>query len=304
MNDIFLPILRKLYGKWSVALVLLFSGLGYWFFWSSSDYFCIPVKIDDYWGCPILQMEIGKKTYQVQLNLGFDLSSLNRRDLRELEKRYCGIYSAIDALGNKHDRSSYEVLGAKLKGFKVPKIEIHEELPEVIASGDPEKISSCGHLGRGAFNGENYLLDFASSRIIICKNFKDLVKLGFDLKSFVEVPFKVNTAGICFRVETDIGEKTLFLDTNSQCCLRFPREKETLSIDNSRSLPAWSSQKFALNGHEFGPRKFVLFEISPLLDMIDGSLGMDFLKQHAIYIDSEKSIAYIQKSSAPSLPKA
>lgn len=297
MNGVFLRVLRKLYSKFSVALLLLFSGMACWLFLSSPDYFCIPVKIDNYWGCPILQMEIGKKTYQVQLDLGLDLSSLNRRDLRELEKRYCGIYSTIDALGNKHDRSSYEVLGAKLNGFKVPKIEIHEEIPEVIAFGDPEKISSCGHVGRGAFSGENYLLDFANSRIIICKNFKDLAKCGFDLKNFIEVPFEVNTAGICFRVETDIGEKTLFLDTNSHCCLRFPSEKETLSIDNSRSLPAWSSQKFALNGYEFGPRKFVLFEISPLLDMIDGSLGMDFLNQHAIYIDSEKSIAYIEKHS-------
>jgi len=289
--------LKGLYGKLLFLFFLLFSGGLYWLYWTPSDHYCIPIQIDDYWRCPLIQMEIGKKIYQVTLDISAEASSLNRRELREIDKQYSGIHTILDALGKKHERSRYDVPGVKLHKFKVPKMAIYENPPEVIALGNPEKISYCGYLGRKAFDEKNFLLDFASLKIIVCEKFTDLAKEGYDLKKFIEVPFETSTSAICFRVETDLGEKTLYLDTGCSCCLlRTPQEKESLTLDTSRSLPVWRSQKFILGGYEFGRRDFALPDI-PFLENTDGNIGMDFLKAHAIYIDMKRSVAYIEKNS-------
>ena len=294
--------LKRPYGKLLSLFFLLFAGGLYWFYWAASDHHCIPVQIDDYWDCPLIQMKIGKKNYQMKLDVGAEVSSLNRQELRELDKQYRGIHVIFDALGNKHERSRYDVLGVKLHKFKVPRMEVCENTPEVILVGNPEKVSYCGYIGRKSFGGKNFLMDFDALKIIVCDKFTDLANDGYDIKNFIEVPFEASTCGICFRVETELGEKTLYLDAGcSHSCLRSPQEKESLSIDTSRSLPIWRNQKFVLAGHEFGPKSFVLIDI-PLTDKIDGNLGMDFLKKHPVYIDTKRSTAYIQKSPAKPSP--
>lgn len=277
----------------------LFFGVGgCWLWFASPSYLCIPVQIDDYWGEPLVQMEIGKKSYQVKLDFGVGSSCLNRQELREIDKQCCGSYVATNTLGESHERAMYEVSGIKIHGLKVPKIKIHEATPVVILSGDPDAISYCGRVSWKILAEKNFLLDFASSKIIVCRDFKDLAKNQYDLNNFVEVPFEVNKAGICFRAETDLGEQTLLLNPSLfRSMLRSPSEKEGLSIESLNSLQLWHNQKLNLGGSEFGPKDFVFFEISPLIDMIDGTLGMDFFKEHAVYIDMKRSVAYIEKHS-------
>lgn len=246
-------------------------------------------------------MEIGKKSYQVKLDLGAEFASFYQKDLCEIDKKFCGNYLTFDVRGNKYDKPMYEVLGAKIYGLEIPKITVLEESPDFTVNatihGDAEKPNCSGRIGREIFDKKNFLLDFASSKIVFCRNFNDLAKDRYDLKKFIKVPFHVNQLGICFRVETDLGEQILLLDTGASCCfLRTPPQKESLSIESFHTLPLWHSKKFILGSCEFGPRDFVLFEMTPLMDAIDGALGMDFLKQHAIYIDSKKQVAYIGKN--------
>lgn len=292
-----------------IFLSFLFLVNWCWFCWSPSYYFCIPVQIDDRWENPFIQLDIGKKSYQVKLDLGAEFSSLYPQDLSEIDKKPCGRHCIIGIRGSRHDGALYEVFGAKIHDLQVPKMKIVEETRDftinAVISGDSANCIHSGRVGREVFNGKNFLLDFISSKVILCKDFKDLAKDGYDLESFVKVPFEMNRMGICLRAQTDVGEQILLLDTcSTYCFLRPPLGKDNRAIESFKTSSNWRSQKFIIGDFEFGPMNFSLFELTPFFDMIDGSLGMDFLKQHAIYIDSEKSIAYIQKSSAPSLPKA
>lgn len=277
------------------SLFLCFVGGG-WFWWSSPSHLCIPVQIDDYWNVPLVQIKIGQKNYQVKLTFGADLSALDRKELREVDKQNCGIYTTLDTLGNSHERSMYEVFGVNIHGLKIPKMVIQETIPEIVVLGDPKKNSCCGHIGRRAFEGRNFLLDFAHSKMIISKNFEDLARDGYDLKNFIEVPFETNKAGFCFRVVTDLGEKVLALNPGLfHSFLRSSLKDESLLVEPFDTLQLWRSPKCTLGGYEFGPQGFVFLEISPLIDFVDGGLGMDFLKEHAVYIDAKKSVAYIER---------
>jgi len=292
---------KRFYYRLLAFSIFLFLGGGCWLWWTSSSRVYIPVRIDDYWNVPLVQMEIGKKNYQVKLDFAVDLTTLNRRELREIDRQQCGIHTTLDGLGACYERTMYEVSGVKIHGLKVPKMEIHETPPAVILFGDPKEVSYCGSIGRRVFDGKNYLLDLAHSRIIICKHFEDLARDGYDLKSFIDVPFEVNKAGICLQAETDLGKKILALNPGFfHCFLRPPSEKESLPTEPFYSLQLWRSQQCTLGECAFGPTGFVFFELSPLIDMIDGALGIDFLKEHAVYIDAKKSVAYIGRSPAKS----
>lgn len=245
-------------------------------------------------------MEIEGKKYEAKLDLGADLSTLYPHDLNEMHKHPCGSHLSVGVRGNKYNRTIYEVFGVKFHEFYVPKMKVLEDSYEFavnsVITGDPEQITYHGRIGREIFKGKNFFLDFASSKIIICSNFKDLAKDGYDLNNFIKVPFEINSTGICIRVGTDAGEQILNLDTGaSRCFLRPPSEKIKVAFNSFSSPPNWRTQKFVLGDSEFGPRDFILFEISPLLEMIDGSLGVDFLKEHAVYIDTKKLVAYIEK---------
>lgn len=294
---------KKAYYKLSPILFLLVLGGCYWWLLGATPfYFSIPVQIDSYSNIPLIQMEIGEKSYQVKLDLGAEFTALHQKDLCEIDKKFCGNYPTYDVHGNKYNKPRYEVLGAKIYGLEMPKITVLEESPDFIVNtrvyGDPGRIVCSGRMGREIFEKKNFLLDFASSKIIFCGNFNDLTKDGYDLKNFIEVPFQINQLGICLRVETDLGEQILLLDTAASCCfLRYPPKRESLPIESFHTLPFWRSKKFTLSGCEFGSRGFVLFEMTPLMDAVDGVLGMDFLKEHVVYIDSEKLVAYVSKSS-------
>lgn len=247
-------------------------------------------------------MEIGKKGYRVVLDFGAEQTALYPKDLCEIDKRACGNQRGVGVRGYRYDRAMFEVSGVKISEFYVPKMKVLEETSDFqihgVITGDLKDLTYYGRIGREAFDGKNFLLDFPHSKMIICKNFKDLAKDGYNLENFIKVPFKMERIGICIPVETDVGEQILLLDTGASLCfLRPPLEKEKLSIDPSLSAPIWRSQTLTLSGHEFGPRNFTLFEISPILDEIDGVLGNDFLKEHAVYIDMKKSVAYIEKNT-------
>jgi len=290
------------------GLVLLCSlSLGWWcwFSWTSPSFISIPASVDGGRSVPCVDVEIGEKSYRVELDLGAEFSTLYEQDLCEIDKRPCGSYSSFDVHGNKYKRAMYEVLGAKIHELKIPRMTILEESADFAKNTsfgeNSKKAAYCGRIGREIFDGRNFLLDFASSKVIFCGSFNDLARDRYNLKNFIKVPFQMNRVGICLRVETDLGEQILLLDTgSSHCLLRPPKEKEQLVIEASCPLPIWRSQKFSLGGCEFGPMGIMLLELTPLMNEIDGILGMDFLKEHAIYIDKKKSVAYIAKSPTKS----
>lgn len=290
-----------------LAALLTVSGVSYWLFFIPSDYCVIPVEIDTRWNLPLVQMEIANKKYKVELALGISYSSLFSKELNEIDKKSFETFSHFDVRGNSYESTLYEVSDVKIHDFFLSKMKVEEESPESVTScvldGDIDGLPYTGRLGRDAFEGKNILLDFPQSKIILCKNFKDLAWSHYNLKDFIKTSFFFDRrVGICFQVETDSGVKNLLLSTGASINLLSPPSEEAmLSEEISRGFPIWRSKKLVLGDHDFGEAKFYLLQLPPCWDKIDGMLGMDFLKKHTIYLDIDQSIAYIAKSSIPKM---
>jgi hypothetical protein len=305
---VFISSFKKCFFLGFILLALLFFA-GWWcFFKTSSNYFLIPVHIDTYWGVPLIEVEIGKKNYPIQLDLGSRLSSLDGSDLSEIDKTIYGKFYGFDLHGNTYENVIYQVSDVKIHNFPIPIVKICEESPEFVTNsvfyGKLDKISNPGRIGREVFDGKNFLLDFSRSRIILCNSFKDLKRDHYKLENFVKVSFHINQNGICFQVDTDVGMKTLVLDTGSSCSIvKESFVEKQCSTESLHGMPMWWTKKFILGGFDFGCRNLGLFHISSDLTDMDGILGMDFLKEYAVYIDTGQSIAYIGKSSGAVLQK-
>lgn len=65
---------------------------------------------------------------------------------------------------------------------------------------------------------------------------------------------------------------------------------------SKHGFPSLSSDTFSIGGTNFGSKPLYFIDITEELDEIDGFLGMDFIKDHVIYIDFDHHILYIKQS--------
>lgn len=91
--------------------------------------------------------------------------------------------------------------------------------------------------------------------------------------------------------------KNLALDTGAfKTMVRSTLSEDELPAERCFGMPVLNTSKFVLNGTDFGSRNLYFLDITPTLDDMDGYLGMDFLKEHAIFLDFERKMAHICKS--------
>ncbi len=288
--------------KLIVVAFLLSLGGGYFYFQSSSYYFFIPVHSDEeYWGGAfVFQIEIEDKTYQLDLDLGTETSSLDREELDKIDKELYGTYSMYDVHGRMYEAPIYEVPKVKIHDLSLSMMLIREESPEFlrnnVLTGSVDNIISSGRAGRDIFGNKNFLLDFARSKMILCKRFTSLSRNGYHLKDFVKVPLHVNKIGFCLQADTDEGMKMLLLDTGCTfSLLRETRLEKQLETKPFGEEPAWHTNKFKIGCKDFGPYSFDFLHMSEVLSEIDGILGMDFLRKHAVFFDQDHLALYIEK---------
>jgi hypothetical protein len=149
---------------------------------------------------------------------------------------------------------------------------------------DKEDYDSLGRFLGGEFN---LLLDFAHDRIIACDSFSKLQSKKIADQNWIRLPFEMHRSGIVFHVETDFGVCKLVLNTGC-----------TNSVLSSSVFPThvrfpYVSSSFVLAGYQFPNVTFHSFELPKELHEIDGFIGMDYLKEHSIYLDYTHKIAYV-----------
>ncbi len=157
-------------------------------------------------------------------------------------------------------------------------------------------ISNAGRLGRDFFAGKNIFMDFNHRVLIICSELKDIRKEGYEIKNLITVPFKNTSDGIVLEIETDMGKKKFVLDTGTTVSVIRTENLNKVPIQQKEGTPITKTSKFIIGGIDFGWRELYLLDISREFK-IDGLLGMDFLKDHMVYLDFTKKTVYIGKSS-------
>ncbi len=268
-------IKQKIFWLFCISILIITGGT-LWYF-SSKAYF-IPFSITyNQFDHPLIDAKFGTLTYPIEVRIGsrFPLF-LNEETLNSIQKQPHETAKWCDLSGQSYEAPSY----------MIPEIKIGDLiLNDMIAIQTKEKGANI--LGKYLGGEFNLLLDFSHSRIIACNSFSRIKRKNLADESWVKIPFKVSPLGIIFQVHTDLGILNLSLNTTS-----------TATALKSSLIPSkdFTSSSFCIGKKEFGRVVFESLDLPDAFSGIDGFIGMDFLKNHAIYLDYLNKIAYVEPS--------
>lgn len=172
-----------------------------------------------------------------------------------------------------------------------PEFETNTTLWNLQPAHDNKEV---GFLGRTFLRRTRIYYDFSHSQVVVFKTLHQLKKKNINLKVMQQIPFSYTHTGIILSCPSEMGELRLLLDTGS-----------TMSILNKKFVQANDRhfhercnyqycllQCLKIGKMEVDPLQFYLADL-PENSPIDGILGMNYLKQHALYIDYENEVIYL-----------
>jgi hypothetical protein len=283
-----------------IVITFVFTSLVFYFMSGQPKAIGIPITVTPF-GCPALSTKIEGKTYLLGFDLGSKFSlSLSKSILDSMnEKGICGEAHWQDAKGNFYASPSYRIPSVKIGDLVLTDVVARQENDfykfNTTLWDDGVKEQHHGSLGRPLLEKTNLLLDFQHSIMIASNDRQQLQKMGYNLKNMTRVPFQKGENGIIvIRSETDAGTLKLCLDTGSTITLiRASRLSDQKCTIEERGFSVCSTKRFLIGNKDFGAKNLFLYDLSPEFLEIDGVLGMDFLKNHIIYIDYKNEMIYL-----------
>jgi len=261
----------------TLFLVSIALGIGVllWYSFPAGYYNSFTVTYDEY-DYPLIKSELQGKNCELAVSIGsrFPLF-LGKEMLDGIDKRLQGPVQWHSGDGQKHESCSYLISKMKIGDLTLKNVVAYQSL-------DKDR----GVLGKFLGKEFNLLLDFPHDRIIICDTFSKLQTRKLADKHWLRVPFEMNYGGIIFHVDTDFGMRKLAINTTS-----------TFSLMHFSFVPSGQSfvpSPFSLGGQQFGNVTFRTIDLPEGLSGVDGFIGMNFLKKHALYLDYTHKVAYIE----------
>jgi len=268
------------------------------FFFPKKSYFsCANIQYSSR-SIPTTKIKIGDKEYLVEIDLGSKtpliLSKKNLSDLPKKEKKEKMEFR--DFKGNKYVSNTYILQKMNIGNIILHDVivrEINEDYSRntsIISDSNKEFQS----IGRPPFEKFKILLDFKNDRLFISNDLNKLKKLGYDISSFIRTECKMGRTGLILEVKTDLGKKRLSIDTGSTIT-SLRSSSEIKKTGKKLTLPIFTTEKFMIGDKDYGALDLFLLDITPELNEMDGFLGMDFIKNHVIYVDFPAKVVYISK---------
>ena len=262
----------------------------------------IPVS-RTFYSTPTIQIVIEENSYPVMLDLGSGFSlSLDKVILDAiLDKKPSIPVRWRDYKGTTYESPSYILPKIQIGDLTFENVFVKEEnvefnLNTTIGTGD-KGFQIDGVIGRFLIKETNLLLDFEHSLILACNDKMALEAQGISFDEMIPIPFENHQLGILLNAETDAGPIRLILDTGATASVlrasSFENQPQEYYADGYYFL---TPQKFAIENHDFDHNFFLLLDVSSELAPADGLLGMDFMENHIIYIDTPNNTLYISQS--------
>lgn len=264
---------------------------------------------------PLAKVEIQGREFILLVDSGskFQLD-LDRDVLDTLDKQPCGTLQSRDIRGASYDSTAYLVQKIKIGNRVFNNVVVVEVNEDFVANAtffiDESRVKKrdkdgVGVVGRALLEKANLCFDFPNLVFFECGGMKGLKKAGYPMENLVAVPFEGGRAGAALVVETDFGPMRLSLDTGST--LSIVRSSLLQNYESDRyecGLPCVKTSKFQIGGRDFGSMELHPFEVTPELHEMDGLLGMDFLKNHVVYVDYQDKVIYIGDSKVERAARA
>lgn len=311
--------LKKLSTKLSATVITLGLIVGLFFFFSKDRvyYETLTVKFEAS-DLPYVDVMIEGMNYSLIIDLGSRLEMDIYSDvLKRLNKSPYGTEEWKNFQGKDSKHQTYILPKVEL-GSLVLKNSVVVELPakerqDYLIWKDPtqkkQPSETVGYLGRGLLKKMNFLLDIQQAKMILTNSLNKLRDNGYNLDSFIKIPFTLTSKGIVIEVKTDLGSMKLLLDTGTTWTMlhEFLYPQNTEKKASCYGFPVFTSSEFSMSGTDFGNQDLYFLTMTKELHDIDGLIGMDFIKNHVMYLDFSANVLYIQKPveriAQPSLPQ-
>jgi hypothetical protein len=205
--------------------------------------------------------------------------------------------SVIAGLHTTPTGESFKGHGMEGKFFDVPVVKVaHVELGGVVFSDvqihqdghddafRARQISdrgTYGYVGAGFFKGYELVLDYRKRRITLIPGSSPPVSQRSCRGQTIPLDRSV-TWGLVSRANTDAGDLLFVWDTGSPGLIMIKANAEAANLDTSHG--PISFKHFRMNGHEFGPLRFEVWDF-PAPPRMAGVIGYDFFKNHVVCVD-------------------
>ena len=272
-----------------------------------------PIDFVPFTRQPRTEVKIGDLSYQFMIDLGSSsFITMKSTLLSTLEKKPHRSIVSFDMKGNKYYSESYIIPEIKIRNITIRKIEVIEETADFLQKAsviydstkttlDDDIREKPGRIGRDLFVKfhSNIFMDFGSGMMYACCHLRDRKKDGYIPSKFIRVPFELDDReGIVLTIGTDFGQRRFMLDTGATKCVVQP------FVVKERECSEWRpgvlqchSEQCVIGGKDFGGVDFLLYELAPIFERLDGVIGMDFMMKHVVYLDFGKKMAYIGKAN-------
>lgn len=270
----------------------------------SAFFVSVPITKFSSIQCPCVNVEIGGTTFSMELDLGF------RGDL-SLSQNLTDQISSKTLLSSK---SRYGIQGKEYatKFYRIPTVNIgemffiqpvlEEETAEFIKdavfvqNGREPSPRESGRIGWEFFYNTNLLIDAKHSILAFCDSLETLKKEGYVVEDFVKTPLILERGCVEFDAKTPNGVLRCVLDTGATLNMLHSETAEGDTIDQA----IWKAENdlecpsFQINDHDFGPVNFRRVPIKTPIP-IGAFIGMEFVKEHLIFLDFSGNYVYFVK---------
>lgn len=266
----------------------------------------IPVSFFPFSTNPLIKITIEEKQYTFLIDTGSSHGlDLHKRVLERIqEKKFIKIAQYSDMQGISYPVSQFRVPEVTLhQNLRLNGVIAHEESTDFLIKGTnggrarsfsgkiKEQLGLFfidGRIGWPSFEQMVCFFDFKNASLFLAKDMEALQNEGgFVLDDFIQVPLELSRCGPILSIKTEEGIKKFLLDTGA-----------SHSVYKEPDLQLTDAIHLALNiaGYDFGSWDFWPYPIaSDFIRELDGILGVDFFKTHAVCFDFQEGYTYIRK---------
>jgi hypothetical protein len=256
---------------------------------------------------PCLDIRIENKTFSVELDLGFrgDLTFTKQWVETLSSKTFLREKPMYGIRGKEYATKLYQIPALEIGKMTFFKPILQEEKEEFakdstfVQNRQEQSPKEPGRLGWELFYNVNLLVDAENSLIAFCDGLETLAKQGYEIQEFTRSPLLLERGLVEFDAETSEGTLRCVLDTGATWNMLNCEIGENKSIDDLMwhvdSIVEYSSLK--INGKDFGPISLHKLPIKIPI-RIEAILGMDFFKNHILFLDFRNNYVYFSKNKA------
>lgn len=274
--------------------------------WKNHSYF-LPITISKFTraNLPCLLVQLNDNQICAILDLGFrgQLSFSSRFFEHLRNKKYLRSQKMYGIRGGEYEENLYEIPEVQIGSMSFSKPAIHEQAEEfhmestlIKENNDPSSQDS-GKVGWELFGNTNLFLDLGNSKIAFCDSLGTLKDQGYDIEKFTKTPLLLQRGLVEIEVEIPKGTLRCMLDTGATWNILNAEDGKSIDQAMLEHDNILDCTPLKIDGNDFGPMAFHYVPIKIPI-WIEAILGMEFFKEHLVFLDFFENCAYISKRPA------